>query len=866
MRAAPALLLLAAASGAAAQTRERKQASAVRVPARAIQVDGRLDDEAWRLVPGLTEFTQKEPSQGAAPSDRMDVRFAYDDDALYVGARMYARDPAAIQAPLSRRDVGHQSEHLLVSLDTYLDRRTAYTFGVTASGVRLDHYHRGDNETDIDASFDPVWQAEAVIDAEGWTAEMRIPFTQLRFNDRARQVWGLNVDHWIPSRNEDVYWVVVPKDEVAWASRFGDLVGIEGIHPRRRLELVPYAASGARVTGDAVPGDPFHDGSDFDQRVGADLKMGLGPGLTLQATVNPDFGQVEADPAEVNLSAFETIFTEKRPFFTEGQQLFLGGGNYFYSRRIGQSPRGTAEGDFVDYPATSTILAAAKLTGRLPSGLSLGALAAVTDRESARTLDAGGAFASVRVAPRTGYGVVRAQQELGSSASTAGFMLTAVHRDLADGDPLAALYVRDALSGGADALVRFGGGAYELSTAAGFSHVSGAAAAVDAVQRSSARYFQRPDATHVTYDPTRTSLSGWHGYATFAKKNGKHWLWTVEASAESPGLEWNDAGRISTADGLFAFGQLVYRETKPGRTLHNYSVSLSTENEWNFARDRQFGALRSDATLTWKNFWVTNLTAWVDLRAQDERLTRGGPSMGLPRGWVTIAQLSSASFAKTRWNGRLYYGRNELGGLTYRISGGLSVRPSPRWQLSIDPNYLRYVEPRQYVDTLAGGRAATFGRRYVFAFLDQSTLLAQVRLNYTFTPDLSLELYAEPFTSSGHYDRFGELLAARSRFLRAYGKDGTSIAAQRDGSQAVTDGADAFTLPAADFRVRSFRSNLVLRWEWRPGSTLYVIWQQDRFGTEVRGDRIGPRDLLRSMGAPGDNFFAVKAAFWLPVG
>jgi hypothetical protein len=469
----------------------------------------------------------------------------------------------------------------------------------------------------------------------------------------------------------------------------------------------------------------------------------------------------------------------------------------------------------------------------------------VTDRESARRFErATGASTAVAVAPRTGYGVVRAQQEIGGGGSTAGFMLTAVHRDFQGGDLLSDLYVRNAFSGGADALLRFAGGAYELSTSVGFSHVAGSATAVDRLQRSSARYFQRPDVTHVTYDPTRTSLSGWNAYGTMAKRNGR-WLWTAEVSAESPGLEWNDAGRISTADGVFALAQLVYRETRPGQVFHNWSVSLDSENEWNFGGDRQFGAIRSDATLTWKNFWVTNLTAWVDLRAQDERLTRGGPSMGLPRGWVTIAQLSSASFASTKWNGRLYYGRNELDGLTYRISGGLSLRPSPRWQVSVDPNYLRYVEPRQYVDTLAGGRPQTFGRRYVFAHLDQSTLLAQVRLNYTFTPDLSLELYAEPFTSSGHYDRFGELLAARSRSLLAY---------------------DASTLPDRDFRVRSFRSYLVLRWEWRPGSTLYVIWQQDRFGSEVRGDRIGPGDLFRTFGAPGDNFFAVKAAFWLPLG
>jgi hypothetical protein len=864
---AAAALLLCAASLHAAEPPVRKQAIAVRLPPGAIQVDGRLDEAVWRTAVPLEDFTQKEPNQGAAPTDRREVRFAYDGDALYVGARLYARGPSAIQAPLSRRDVGHQSEHLLVSLDTYLDRRTAYTFGVTASGVRLDHYHRGDNETDIDAAFDPVWQAEAVVDAEGWTAEMRIPFTQLRFNDRTHHVWGLNIDHWIPSRNEDVYWVVVPKDVTAWASRFGELHGIEGVRPRRRLELLPYVAGGGRFSGLAEAGDPFRDGSETEGRVGGDLKMGLGPGLTLQATVNPDFGQVEADPAEVNLSAFETFFDEKRPFFTENQQLFLGGASYFYSRRIGQRPRGTAEGDFVDFPGTSTILGAAKLTGRLPSGLSLGALGAVTDQEWARTFDAAiGAPAHVKVAPRTAYGVVRAQQEVGTSASVVGMMLTGVHRALDQSDPLSDLYVRNAFSGGADSLLRFAGGTYQLFTTAGFSHVAGEPGAVDRVQRSSARYYQRPDASHVTYDPTRRSLSGWNAFVELEKTNGRHWLWDVSAGAESPGFEINDAGRLGTADGLTFFGQLRYRETRPGRIFHNYSVNLNTENEWNFARDRQFGALRSDATLTWKNFWVTNLTAWVDIRAQDERLTRGGPSMGLPRAWVTIAQLSSASFARTRWNGRVYYGRNELDGLTYRISGGLSFRPSPRWQLSVDPNYLRVVDPRQYVDTLAGGRAETFGQRYVFASIDQSTLLAQVRLNYTFTPDLTLELYAEPFTASGRYSDFGELLRPRSRFLRAYGTDGTTITRNADGSRTVTDGAEGFTVDDLDFRVRSFRSNLVLRWEWRPGSTLYVIWQQDRFGSEVRGDRIGPRDLFRSFNAPGDNVLAVKASFWVPVG
>lgn len=346
--------------------------------------------------------------------------------------------------------------------------------------------------------------------------------------------------------------------------------------------------------------------------------------------------------------------------------------------------------------------------------------------------------------------------------------------------------------------------------------------------------------------------------------SGSHWLWTARASAESPGFEINDVGAVSTADDLSVLGELKYRETTPGR-LHGYSVSLKSENEWNYARDRQLGAIRSDATLTFKNFWQANLSAWVDLRTQDARLTRGGPSMGKPREWTTIAELNSGFQARNRWTGRVYYGENELGGQTYRLSGSVSFRPGPGWQVSVDPNYLRDKYPQQYVATLEGGRPETFGRRYVFGFIDRSTLLAQVRVSYTLKPDLTLDLYAEPFAASGRYLRFGELAAPRSRVLRGYGTDGTTVTANPDGSRTITDGARSFTLGNADFNVRSFRSNLVLRWEWRPGSLLFVVWQQDRSDEVERGALVGPGDLFDSFRAPGDNVFAVKASFWLPI-
>ncbi|HWO88749.1 MAG TPA: DUF5916 domain-containing protein, partial [Gemmatimonadales bacterium] len=455
-----------------------KVARAVRVTGQAPRTDGRLDEGVWRQAAWFSDFVMKEPIEGGEPTERTEVAFLYDDDNLYVGLRAYSNDPSAIQSSVTRRDGSGltQSEHIWISLDTYLDRRTAYSFGITASGTRMDFYHPEDHEYRIDMSFDPVWEGRARVDSLGWTAEFRIPFNQLRFRSQPVQVWGLNVDRWIPSRNEDVFWVPVPRNVTAWSSRMGTLVGIEGIRPARRVELLPYLATNGTVLSDPVPSNPFNpDGREADGRLGADLKLGLGSNLTLEATVNPDFGQVEADPAVVNLSAFEVFFEERRPFFTEGSRLLSGNGpNYFYSRRLGAPPPGPAGGDYQDRPPTSTILGAAKLTGRLQSGLSIGALAALTGREYARTYTASSdSFGRTEIAPPTAYAVARVQQEFGASGSTFGGVLTFVERDLTPGSALEQLLNRRAVSGGIDWTVRFGRRYYEFSGALGFSHVVG---------------------------------------------------------------------------------------------------------------------------------------------------------------------------------------------------------------------------------------------------------------------------------------------------------------------------------------------------------------------------------------------------------
>ena len=845
----------------AAEAQERKQAHATRVGNGLIRLDGALDEAIWGSAPAITDLVQREPVEGAVPTDPTEVRIVYDDDAIYVGARM--RSSGGVRAPLGRRDDSEQAEHLLVSFDTYLDRRTASTFGVTAAGVRLDAYSSSDDFNSGDSGYSPVWGAQVFRDESGWVAEMRIPFSQLRFNDRSPQVWGLNIERRVPARNEQAYWALIPRTETKWASLFGDLHGIDGIRPRRRLELLPYVAGASQVIGDRDRANPFTSAANLDGRAGLDLKMGLGSNLTLEATVNPDFGQVEADPAEVNLSAVETFFDERRPFFLEGADLLTGyPNNFFYSRRIGAAPPGRADGEYVDQPRAATILGAAKLTGRLKSGTSIGVLSGVTGDESARTFSAASSFGKARVAPTAVFGVARVEQEFGPPGSTVGVMATVLRRDLTEGEPLASQLTSSALSLSGDAIVRLRGGEYEWRGSLGGTHVSGSPAAIDRIQRSSAHYLQRPDALYLGYDPTRTSLAGLKADSSLERRTGRHWNWGASAQLETSGFESNDLGRLSSADGLQTGSWVAYRETSPGRWYRNYQVKFTHDRRFTYDWIRRQGFLQGEGSLELPNFWKTTVYATRNLRAQDERLTRGGPLMGTPRGWNFAALVDSNPARRVQTGYTFEYGRNEEGGLNFSAGTEWRYRSGSRWGVSASPQYLRLVDVRQYLTTLVGGPESTFGSRYVFGRVDRSTYSTQLRANYTFKPDMTLDLYAEPFAASGRYDNIGQLAAARSRFLRQYGTDGTTLSPLPNGNLQVTDGEASFVLPNRDFSVLSFRSNLVLRWEWRPGSTLYLVWQQDRAADALGASRATIGDMFSSLRARGDNYFVVKASFW----
>jgi hypothetical protein len=834
-------------------------ARAVRL-AEAVQMDGRLTESVWQSAPPVTGLVQREPNEGQPAPDKTEVRFAYDDDALYVGARMYG-NPRDIRALITRRDQEGISEFVAVTLDTYRDRRTAYSFAVTPSGVRLDFYHDSDDD-DGDSGYDPVWRAEARIDSLGWTAEMRIPFNQLRFSPRAAQEWGVNVIRRIPARNEDSYWRLIRKSETGWASRMGVLTGIRGIAPSRRIEALPYVAGGSRLRHESDPADPFLHRFDSDARVGGDLKLGLGPNLSLDVTLNPDFGQVEADPAIVNLSAYEVFFDEKRPFFTEGSSL-LNRRGLFYSRRIGAPPPGSASADYVEQSSNTTILGAAKLSGRLPSKLSIAALTAVTDRELVRTFDeTTRTFGRALVAPRTVYGAASAQQEFGRDASTLSAMFTLVRRDLDPDTPLADLLARTAVSGLLEGRKRWAGGKYDVNFWLGATDVRGDSAAILEQQLSSRRYWQRPDADHVAVDPTRRALRGSFFGIGHSKISGRHWLWDIDYGFETPGFEPNDIGAYGSADNRFNFSQVTYRETQPARWYRDYEFGLGQDNGWSYDWTRRSSGVFAYADATLSNYWQVNIEHGLNFGGLSDRLTRGGPLMANADNWFTSLEIESREGARNRWSIDVEGGEIEDGGFSTGLEMSFSARPGPQLELSFDPTWERARDTRQYIATLPSGRPETFGSRYVFAAVDLSEISGRLRANYTFTPNLSVETYAEPFAASGHFHGFGELLAPRTRDLVMYGTAGSTIVRNSDGSHTVTDANGSFDIEPQDFNVRSFRSNVVMRWEWRPGSTMFVVWQQDRSG-ERAFRQARPGDLFDALSTRGDNIFAVKISYWL---
>jgi len=689
---------------------------------------------------------------------------------------------------------------------------------------------------------------------------MRIPFSSLRFHKhQTEQVWGVNVQRVSPALRLYAFWVVVPSEETGWSSRFGDLVGLEGVEPAPRLAVVPYVA-GQEMRTDQELVSAGADTEDTEWRFGGDLLADVTPSLSLEATINPDYGQIEADPAVVNLSAYEVFFPEKRPFFFEGAQLLQGPGpRYYYSRRIGAAPPGIRSA-FPDTPSFSSITGAAKLIGRMPSGLSVGALAALVDNESVRRLDdTSGLFQDQAVQPESLFGVTRIQKDFGAGASI-GFVTTAVSRDLQAGSELASILSERALTGGLDWNLRFAEQKYEFGGFLGGSIVEGDPAAMIRLQGSSARYYQRPDADYVEIDREATELTGYTAGMRVGRIQGA-WRWALSGELRSPGFELNDAGAMATADDRDGFALVSYGKPMRGGLFQRIDTSLSVASGWNFGNVRQYTTPAADVNLVWKNFWQTYVKVARNMRALSDSLTRGGPLMETAEGWSTRFGLRSNDAKPHVWSVDGAYAWDELDGYSYSASTRLGMQLGEHFSFSVIPGYDRLYNPRQYFRTLQNGGVETFGRRYVFATLDQSTVYTRLRFGLAVTPNLGLELYVEPFLSSGSYDALGELVAPRSQDLRLYGSDGTAITRLEDGSYSVTDGLQTFALPNGDFDVTSLRGNAVLRWDFAQGSTLYFVWAQNRFVDDVTGERVGFGDLSNALDLPVEDIFSDKASY-----
>ena len=645
----------------------------------------------------------------------------------------------------------------------------------------------------------------------------------------------------------------------------GALTGIRGVRPSRRIEVQPYVATAATLRSGAVAENPFDDPRELSTRVGGDAKIGLGPNLTLDLTFNPDFGQVEADPAEVNLTAFETVLQERRPFFTEGASLF-NVGNIIYTRRIGARPRGSADADYSEEVDATTILGAAKVTGRLDSGLSIGVLGAVTEKEEVRTFDAAtSTYGSATLEPLTGYAIVRADQQFGADASTIGIVLTGVARDFDGHEELRDRLTKNAASYGLLGRFRWAGGQYQLNWRAIGNRVTGTRATILGLQRSSRRYYQRPDADYVEVDPTRTSLGGYLFEARLNRTSGEHWLWGVGGFMQSPGLETNDVGQLNASDARNVSADVTYRDTTPGRYFRSYSVGARTGHEFNFGGDLVVSNSGLNVNGTLLNFWNGQLGLDYTPRHQDHLVTRGGPTMKQVGFLGPFIDITSPPGRRLRAGFGGGGGKTALGGWRWTVATELTYQPGPRVQLSFEPEYTEQRVAQQYVGTFEGGPPATFGSRYVFAGIDRTEVVARIRLNYAIGPDLTLETYLEPFASSGQYSGFGELVAPRGYDLNVYGEEGGTISQGLDGRYVVTDGGQSFSFRNPDFNVRSFRSNVVLRWEWRRGSTLFLVWQQDRSGEGQLDEPTRVGDVWRGISEDGDNYLAVKVTYWVPL-
>lgn len=848
---------------------------AFRIPGQ-VKIDGVLDDTAWQR-PANNGLIQHEPDNGSAPIHLTDWWVGYDEHAIYAAFRCHDPAPDSIDASVARRDASLVTDEVFLELDTFNDDRNGYLFVTGAGGYFLDAVLYNDGSWD--SSWDGVWSTASRVDAEGWVAEMRIPFSQLAFAPTEEQVWGINVVRNCKRFQSTDYLFHKPRNESGYVSRYPDLVGLRGIEPGSNREGTLYVVSKGEYL-QVDDGDPFNDGSRYAADLGGDLKWGLTSNLTLNATINPDFGQVEVDPAVVNLSDFETFFPEKRPFFVQDANVFRFGRDgtssnwsfnwsdptLFYSRRVGRSPQLGVEGDadYVDSPRGTTILGAAKVTGTI-GNTSVGALSALTAREH-HELALGGDHTRELAEPTASYNLLRATRTSEDSQHAIGVMLTGTERDLSDPKSEAEL-TRRAYSGGVDGWLHLDDdGRWAMRGYVAGSWIQGDERAIDDRQRSSLRYMHRPDASHLDYDPTRTSLAGWSSRVMLNKEKGDYSLNTA-LGATSPGFEISDLGFQGRADLVNTHLAVGKDWNDPKGILRGRNVNVSTYWTWDFGGTRTGGGMGASFWSEFTNYWSVNGGVFYNPERNSNTITRGGPLLRRPINREFNVGFSSdrrKSWRLSGWGFGSWGGPGEASSYT---EIGLEIKPTTALTMSLSPQYSWERYGSQYVDTIEDPvMTRTFGSRYVFADLEYSEVSATLRMDWSFTPRLTLQTYLQPLIAVGDYRNLKEFAEPETFEFEVYGeKPGSAISYDASAEEYLVDpgdGGETFTVSDPDFNFKSLRLNMVLRWEYDPGSTLYLVWTRN--GTNFANP--GRFDLGRDVGdlidAPGDDVLLVKVSRW----
>ncbi len=836
-------------------------------------IDGILDDSVWDVGEWEGGFIQSAPYEGQSPSQKTAFKILYDGKNIYVAIQAFDDEPDKIERRLARRD-NLEGDRVSILLDSYYDHRTAFSFAVNAAGVKGDEIIT-DNGQGRDKNWDPIWYVKAAVNAEGWTAEMRIPLSQLRFGKKKEQVWGLQVNRVYFRKEEVSNWQLIPKNVSGFVNQFGELHGINGIETSRKIELYPYTV-GMLESSKEQPGNPFASGRSNSLVGGLDGKIGISSDLTFDFTINPDFGQVEADPSEVNLTAFETFFEEKRPFFIEGRsimsfQVVIGDGdlssdNLFYSRRIGRRPNrnlNSSDGYFVDMPQNTSILGAFKLSGKTKNGLSIGIIDGITTPVNARVFSLG-LYGDEIVEPLTNYFGARIQKDYNQGDTVIGGMLTSVNRSL--GDPDLNFLHNSAYTGGLDLYHTWKDKTYFVSFNTVFSRVQGSPEAILRTQTSPLRYFQRPDAEHVTLDPARTSLSGHGGTLIAGKEGGGHLQYIAGVTWRSPGLELNDMGYLRNADNILEFVWANYRIWEPFSIFRQLSINGNQWRAWNFGGERAFAGGNIGFNGQFKNYWTFSTGINHSADSLSDSALRGGPSLTYPGVWGSYISVVTDSRKKIRLNA--FWSTNVRKksdsssnsfrfGLNFNPSKAISVLIQPI--LSFNENDLQYVSQRDF-----GLDKRT---RYIFARIDQKTFGIIFRFNLSLTPDLSIQFYGQPFVSAGQYTNFKRITSPRAS---KYG-DRFHIFTESelnfdplDGFYSFDENQDGvidYSLSDPNFNFLQFRSNLVIRWEYKPGSSLFLVWSQGRTGSMPYGSYTFMDNMQELFNVYPHNVFLMKFSY-----